>query len=113
MLGMHDTVFSFISPILSSVFNPLPVMNATTVSSFLILPFLTNSFKLEITTPPAVSVNIPSVSAKSLIESMMLFSEAISALPCVWFNTSTEYGPDAGFPIANDFAIVDGLTGLI
>ena len=62
-------------------------------------------------TPPAVSVNIPSVSASSLIPSTIESSSAAVAVPFVCWSTYNENGPAAGFPIASDFAIVLGLTG--
>ena len=53
----------------SCVFRPFPVMYATVTSSDFILPCRTSFRRPETTTPPAVSVKMPSVSASSLIPS--------------------------------------------
>ena len=65
----------------SIVFNPVPVIR-TTVFSFLFIDFvLVKFFNAEMTTPPAVSVNIPSVSANNLIPSATWSSGTIEADP--------------------------------
>ena len=67
----------------SAVFSPWPVMQRTTLSSGPILPLSTSFFAQATVTPPAVSAKIPSVSASSLMPSMISSSEASSAEPPV------------------------------
>ena len=62
-------------------------------------------------TPPAASVKIPVVCARSRIPSRISSSDTESIEPPVRRARSRAYGPSAGSPIARDFAIVSGLTG--
>ena len=79
----------------------------------MILFCLTRFLSEDITTPPAVSANIPSVSARSWIHSLISTSGAAIAVPAESFKVFRANGPEAGFPIASDFAIVLGFIGVL
>src|SRR3990172_6393882 len=65
----------------SWVLRPAPVMNATTSSRGSTRPSWTSRLKPATTTPPAVSANIPSVSASSRIPSTTSSSLTATACP--------------------------------
>ena len=67
--------------------------------------------RLAIVTPPAVSVNTPSVSASSAMPSRISCSVHHSMWPPVSRATCIANMPSAGDPIASDRAIVSGFIG--
>src|SRR3990170_1179796 len=71
----------------SWVLRPAPVMNATTSSCGSTRPSWTSRLKPATTTPPAVSANIPSVSASSRIPSTTSSSLMATACPPDWVMT--------------------------
>ena len=81
-------------------------------SSFGIFPSSINFLAHASVTPPAVSVKIPSVSASKNIASTISSSVASSEYELIDFNKLIALIPSAGLPIARDFAIVFGFTGL-
>src|SRR3990167_6402069 len=88
-------------------------MQMTQDSFFGITPFSINFLAVATVTPPAVSVKIPSVLARSFIPSIISWSVTDSPLPLLSLIASIVYIPSAGFPIARDLAMVFGLTGLM
>src|SRR3954447_7331931 len=96
----------------SSVFSPSPELMITVSASGSSWPVAISFFSVATVTPPAVSAKTPSVRASSWIPSMTSSSLTSSIAPPVRRATSRTYGPSAGLPIASDFAIVSGLTGL-
>ena len=67
--------------------------------------------RLAIVTPPAVSVNTPSVSASSDMPSRISCSVHHSMCPPVSRATCIANMPSAGEPIASERAIVSGFIG--
>src|SRR5439155_23763186 len=95
----------------SAVFNPCPVTYATTTSSPFHRPARASFASTPIVTPPAVSVKMPSVRARSRIASTISSSDTASTTPPVSRAIRLTYTPSEGLPIAIDRAIVFGLTG--
>ena len=65
----------------SVVLRPLPVTQATMLSSLGMRPESISFLSTAMVTPPAVSVKMPSVRARSLMPSMISWSDAMSPLP--------------------------------
>jgi hypothetical protein len=76
-------------------------------------PSSVSFFRVAIVTPPAVSVKIPSVRARSFMPSMISASVTADIPPPLCRTTSRAKYPSAGFPMASDLAMVSGFTGLI
>src|SRR5579884_2079330 len=95
----------------SSVLSPSPVITATTRSPGSIAPARASLASTAVVTPPAVSVKIPVLRARSLMPSTISSSLTASMLPPLRRARSSAYGPSAGLPMASDLAIVSGFTG--
>src|SRR5438105_624688 len=92
----------------SSVFRPIPVTYATTVSSARMTPCPASWASAPMVTPPAVSVKIPSVRARRPTASTMSSSDTSATAPPDFRHSWSAYHPSAGSPMASDFAMVCG-----
>src|SRR5712664_2013072 len=95
----------------SVVFRPLPVMQTTVVSSGLMRFWAMSFCVTPAVTPPAVSVKMPSVSARSLMAATISGSEMSSAQPPDSRICLMAKGPSAGLPMASERAMVLGFCG--
>src|SRR5262245_47177456 len=87
-------------------------MQTTTDSPEAMTPARTSWIAPASVAPPAGSVNTPSVSASSSIACRISSSLDATPVPPVAFTVRTTWNPSAGFPIAIDFAMVDGFGEL-
>src|SRR6266851_4424332 len=95
----------------SVVLRPLPVMQTTVVSSGLIRFWAMSFCVTPAVTPPAVSVKMPSVSARSLMAATISGSEMSSAQPPDSRICLMAKGPSAGLPMARERTMVLGFCG--
>ena len=89
------------------------MMKATVFSLGSILPASTSFLRTAMVVPPAVSVKMPSVSARSFMPAIISASVTSSMLPLVLRGSSRAYMPSALLPMAMDLAMVLGLTGVM
>src|SRR5713101_4517142 len=109
--GAMASVAGNSAAIASVVLRPLPVMQTTVVSSGKMRPSRMSFSVTPAVTPPAVSVKIPSVSARSLMAATISGSEISSAQPPLSRICLMANGPSAGLPMARERAIVFGFCG--
>src|SRR5687768_3115594 len=101
-----------VSRVASRVFSPSPVITATTRSPAGSRPSRASLARTPIVTPPAVSVKIPVVSARSRMPARISSSVTESIDPPVSRAWDRAKMPSAGSPIARLLAIVLGRWGL-